>query len=82
MEENERFVIYPATYRTWVGFAHDYCHGCKYEDGSFDNEDKRIDECSTCKDDQDYYYYRKRDQPILIAKNKEGKNIANSVIVK
>ena len=82
MRENNGIIIHPGTYETWVGFAHDFCKGCVYENGSFRDEDKRIEECSGCKDTQDYYYYRRGDQPIKITQNKEGKNIAKLLTVK
>jgi hypothetical protein len=76
MEKNG-FVVYPSAYRTRLGFMHDFCKGCVYENGSFRNEEKRIRECLACIDVQDSYY--ENNYPINITKNEDGKNIARSL---
>jgi hypothetical protein len=75
MEKNSCFIIDPRVYGSWVAFAHDFCRDCKYEYSLLGvEEDKRINECSECKDVLDEFYYKKR-QPLIVTRNGEGKNI-------
>jgi hypothetical protein len=75
--ENNGFEIDPRTYRTWVAFAHDFCKGCLYENG----EEERQENCYNCIPTLDNYYYRER-QPLIITKDKDGRNIAITITVK
>jgi len=39
------------------------------------NEDKRVKECLSCINSQDHFY-RNKNQPIVITRNEEGRNVA------
>lgn len=63
--------IDPRTYKTLVGFAHDFCTGCINEYG---NRNKRMDECYECIKGVVEKHYKEK-QPLSVTKNEEGKNI-------
>ena len=75
--ENNGFEIHRRGYETWVGFAHLFCTGCRYENGL---ESGRLDKCHECIPTIDKYYKAK--QPLRITKDEDGKNIASSITVK
>jgi len=84
MEKDNSFIINPKNYETWVGFAHDFCKGCIYENDASVGSDyyKKGKECFICRDNVlDRYYYRER-KPVIVLRDETGKNIAKSIVEK
>ena len=74
---NYNFIVDPREYKTWVGFVHDFCKGCAYENGTFGHEeDERVSKCYGCINILDRLY--KDRKPLFVTKNEKGKNIVMS----
>jgi len=76
MEKDNSFTVSP-NHATPVGFWHDICQSCSYENSFFDkDDDKRIKECRSCMENSLKYYNNRKPVTVLIDEN--GRHIIRS----